>query len=378
MFRSDVSHSPALDGPPCTARPGLFLSEAELPYSHRVATTRILRFRGIVMFRIGLLLAASLCATAASAQQWAEKMFTERSHDFGAVPRAAKVEHYFTIKNPYKDDVHIVSVRTSCGCTQPRILKDTLTSHEEGAIIAAFNTRAFTGQHGATVTVTIDRPQYAEITLNVRGYIRTDVVLDPNQVSFGSVNEGEASHKTIRIEYAGRSDWQITGAKVDSPYLTADVKQVSRSPGHATYDLDVQLKEGTPAGYLRDQIFLSTNDRRGTQFPVAVEGRIVSELTVSPAPLMLGTLQPGQTVAKQIVVKGTKPFKIVEIRCENDAFTFQPSDESKTVHLVPVTFQAGEKTGKIQQTIEIVTDLADHKSAQLSALAQISAPLAGN
>jgi hypothetical protein len=329
------------------------------------------------MLRTGLALAWALTCSAAFGQQWAENMFSERSFDFGAVARAAKVEHRFVLKNLYKEDVHIVGVRTSCGCTQPSILKDTLKSHEEGAIIAAFNTRAFTGQRGATVTVTIDRPQYAEVTLTVRGYIRTDIVLDPNQVSFGSVGEGEAAEKKIRIDYAGRGDWEITGANVNSPYLEADVKQLSRSGGRVSYELDVQLKEGAPAGYLQDQIFLTTNDRRGMQFPVAVEARIASDLTVSPTALMLGTLQPGQVVTKQIVVKGAKPFKIVEIRCENDAFAFQPADEAKEVHLVPVTFTAPEQPHKINQLIEIVTDLGDHKSAQLRALGQISAPLAG-
>jgi hypothetical protein len=330
------------------------------------------------MFRFVLVVAFSLCAGAASAQQWAEKMFSERSYDFGTVARAGKVEHNFVLKNLYKEDIHIASVRSSCGCTQPRILKDTLKTHEEGAIVAAFNTRAFSGQRGATVTVTIDRPQYAEITLNVRGYIRTDIVIDPNQVNFGSLAEGEGAEKKIRIEYAGRGDWKITDTIVNSPYLTAEAKELSRSGGRVTYELSVALKDDAPVGYLQNQLLLTTNDRRATKFPVNVEGRIVSELSVSPAPLMLGTLQPGQSTSKQIVVKGAKPFKIVEIRCDNDAFHFQPSDESKAVHLVPVSFEAGESLGKINQKIEIVTDLADHKTAELSAIGQISAPLAGN
>ena len=330
------------------------------------------------MFRIGLFLALSLTANIVSAQQWAEKMFSERSFDFGTVARAGKVEHQFMITNLYKDDVHIASVRSSCGCTQPRISKDTLKSHEQGAVIAAFNTRAFSGQRGATVTVTIDRPKYAEITLNVKGYIRTDIVLDPSQVNFGSVGEGETSAKKIRIQYAGRNDWKITGANSVSPYLTADVKEISRSAGRATYELEVQLKEGAPAGYLQNQLLLTTNDRRGTKFPVNVEALIVSELTVSPTTLMLGTVPPGQKVTKQLVVKGAKPFKIIEIRCDNEAFTFQPSEESKNLHLVPVTFEAGEAPGKINQKIEIVTDLGEQKTATLSAIGQISAPLAGN
>ena len=329
------------------------------------------------MFRIGFAtLAVSLFATTAVAQQWAEKMFSQKSHDFGAVPRAAKVEYEFTLTNLYKDDVHIAGVRSSCGCTQPRIAKDTLKSHEQGAIIAAFNTNSFSGQRGARVTVTIDRPKYAEVELEVHGYIRTDVVLNPGQVALGSVPQGQTAEKKILINYAGRNDWKITGVTTNSPYLTASVKETTRSPGRVSYELDVQLKDGAPAGYLNDELLVATNDQKATQFPVKVEGLIVSELTVSPAILTLGTLQPGQKVTKQIVVKGTKPFKIVEIHCEG-AFTFETSDEEKLVHLVPVTFAAGSDSVKISQTIEIVTDLSDNATATLSVVGQVAAPLAG-
>jgi hypothetical protein len=331
------------------------------------------------MVRIGFVaIAAWLFATTVVAQQWAEKMFSEKSHDFGAVPRAAKVEYEFTLTNVYKEDVHIAGVRSSCGCTQPRILKDTLKTHETGAIIAAFNTSAFSGKHGARVTVTIDRPNYAEVELDVRGYIRTDVVLNPGQVTLGSVPPGETADKKIRIDYAGRNDWKITGVTTNSPYLTASIKEAKRSPGRVSYELDVQLKEGAPAGYLNDELLVATNDHRAKQFPVKVEGLIVSELTVSPAVLTLGTLQPGQKITKQIVVKGAKPFKIVSMHCLDSAFTFDITTEAKIVHLVPVTFVAGSESGKISQEIEIVTDLGENATATLSAVGQVAAPLAGN
>lgn len=329
------------------------------------------------MFRIAVILAVSLCAATASAQQWAEKMFAERGHDFGAVPRSAKVEFPFVVTNLYDAEVHIASVHASCGCTQPRIVNDTLKPNEQGSIIAEFNTRAFTGQHSARVTVTIDRPQFAQVVLDVRGYIRTDIVLDPGQVNLGSVATGQSAAKKIRINHAGRSDWQITGVSSNSPFLTATVAEISRTADRVSYELDVQLKEGAPAGYLKDQLQVTTNDRRA-QFPVIVEGLIVSELTVSPSALMLGTLQPGQKVTKQIVVKGIKPFKVVDVHCDNPAFTFQaPQDEAKIVHLVPVTFEAGSNVGKVNAKIEIVTDLAEHNTAELSVIGQITAPFAG-
>ncbi len=329
------------------------------------------------MIRFTVACAVCVCAATASGQQWAEKMFAERSVDFGAVPRSAKVEHEFVITNLYKEDVHIAGVRTSCGCTAPRILKDTLKTHEKGVIVAAFNTRAFSGQHRARITVTIDRPQWAEVELNVTGYVRTDITLEPGQIDLGSVPAGKTADKKIRIEHRGRDDWQLTGVTAHSPYLVPTLKEISRSGGHQIYELEVQLTDGAAAGYLNDELILTTNDRR-SQFPVIVEGRIVAALSVSPTTLMLGTLSPGQEVNKQIVVKGVEPFSILDVRCDDDCFAFNiaAAQEKKKVHLVPVTFIAGEGLGKITRKIEIITDLRGQPTAELTAIGHISTSLA--
>ena len=92
-------------------------------------------------------------------------------------PRGAKAEFEFVFKNEYEEDVHIASVRTSCGCTTPRITKQTLKSLESAAIVATYNTRSFYGAKSATITVVIDKPFAAEVQLTVSGYIRSDVCL---------------------------------------------------------------------------------------------------------------------------------------------------------------------------------------------------------
>ena len=322
-------------------------------------------------------LAFSAVPTRASAQEWAEKMFTQKSHDFGAVARAAKVEYAFEMVNPYKEDVHIASVRTSCGCTIPRIQKDTLKSWEKGAIIAEFNTRAFSGQRGARVTVTIDRPQYAEVQLQVHGYIRTDVVVDPGQIAFGQVPAGGGAEKTVAIDYSGRSDWKILGVEPTSPFVKAELQEVTRQGGRVAYRLAVSLDKSAPVGYVNDELVLKTNDSRSPQFPVKVEGLVVADLTVSPSSLLLGILQPGQRITKQIVLKGKQPFRVVGIDCGNPAFSFSQSEDAKTVHLIPVTFEAGNDPVKFVEKIVIRTDLPQQGKVELSAYGQVLAPLAG-
>ena len=315
----------------------------------------------------------ALCCFIAPArsQEWARKMFQTTSHSFGNVARGAKAEFAFKLTNIYKEDIHIAGVRSSCGCTTPKISQQTLKTYEQGEIIAQFNTRTFLGEKSATLTVTIDRPFYAEIQLQVSGYIRSDVVLDPGAVDFGAVDHGSPAERTLRVTYAGRHDWQIKDVLSASDYLEAELKELSRGNGQVVYNLTVRMKDNVPVGYVKDQITLLTNDVRASQIPVDIEGRVVSEITVSPASLFLGVVQPGQKRTKQIVVKGKKPFRIVDVKCDDAAFEFSMPDTAKSTHLVTVTFTAGNSPEKVSQRIRITTDLGGGLTPEVPAYAEV-------
>ena len=307
---------------------------------------------------VSSLLIALFLASPCAAQQWADNMFKTRSHDFGTIARAAKAEFAFELSNLYLEDVHIASVRATCGCTTPRIEKDTLKTYEKGAIIAHINSDRFLGHQGSTITVIIDKPQYAEVNLHVKVYVYSDVLLEPSNVALGSVRRGNAVERTIRVQHNGRSDWKIAEVKSNNPHLTGTVTETLRQGGRTTYDLKVVLDKDAPVGYLNEHLMLVTNDPQTKQIPVMVEGQVQADISVSPASLFLGVLQPGQSVTKQIVVRGQKPFCIASVQgdCKCLQATVPKDTELKSFYLVPVTFTAGEKSGKITQTLSIETD----------------------
>lgn len=285
-------------------------------------------------------------------------MFEARSHDFGTIARAAKAEFAFEVKNLYLKDVHIASVRSSCGCTTPRIEKDTLKTYEKGAIIAHINSESFLGHQGATITVTIDKPFYATVQLSVKVYVYSDVLLEPASVAMGSIARGTSAERTIRVRYTGRADWRIVEVKSNNPHLTGTVTEATRQGGRVAYDLKVVLDKDAPVGYVNESLWLLTNDPQRKQIPVPVEGQVQADISVSPTSLFLGVLQPGQSVTKQIVVRGHKPFRIASIKgdCKCLQATAPKGEEAKSLYLVPVKFTAGEKAGRIEQSIHIETD----------------------
>ena len=304
-----------------------------------------------------LFLALAICSTV-SAQQWAEKMFEERTHNFGDVARGAKAEFRYELTNLYEEDVHISSVTSSCGCTSPRIEKQDLKTYESTAIVAKINTDRFLGQKGATLTVTFTKPYYAQVQLQTRVYIRSDVVFNPGSVEVGAISEGQEVEQSVTVAYAGRSDWQILDVTSTSPHLSASAEEISRGAGNTRYRISVHLDEKAPIGYLREHLVVKTNDRNRREFPLLVQGRIEPAIVVSPSSLFMGNVEAGQTVTKNIVLRGATPFRVLSIECANDRFQFQvpEASEPKTLHIIPVTFKGGSTSGRLEQTIHVETD----------------------
>lgn len=292
------------------------------------------------------------------AREWAQKMFSATTHDFGHVARGAKAEFAFEVQNLYEEDVHILDVRTSCGCTTPTITRPTLKTWEKGAIVATLNTRSFVGQRNSTLTVVIDKPYYAEVQLTIAGNIHSDVDFQPGVAALGDVAQGRSVEQPVTVTYRGYSNWQISDVRCANTNLEVELGDPIRQPGMVSYKMTVRIKPDAPAGTIQDQLALITNDQRLPTVMLPVEGRVVPPLAVSPSPLLIGNLAAGQSATKQLVVTGKQPFKILSIVADHEALALGlPPDVAKKVHVVPVRVVAPEKSGEFRATISIETDM---------------------
>ncbi|MDP6718582.1 MAG: DUF1573 domain-containing protein [Pirellulaceae bacterium] len=312
-------------------------------------------------------------ASLADGQDWAVKMFATTEHKFGSVPHGAKAQHSFVIKNIYKEDAHIASIQSSCGCTTPTIAKRHLKTHETTEILATYNTRAFLGEKSATITVIFDKPYYAEVQLNVSGFIRDDVTFTPGELNFGEVDQATASERTVEISHVGRSDWQIVDVTSPNRSFQVELSEPTRRGGRVTYQMTVRLKDDAEPGFFQDRLTVVSNDRVSQRIRLFTQGRVVSPLTVSPATLFIGNLEPDGLATKQLVVRAKKPFSITAIQCEDSRFEFGETPvEKKSLHFIPVKFVGDGTTGKMVQKIKIETDLGF--TATCTATATVSEP----
>lgn len=313
------------------------------------------------------LFASCFCGTlVASAADWSDKAFPIKTHDFGAVAVASKTEFRFPIYNTFNSEMHIQTVRASCGCTTPVVESEYIPPGGTGSILARFNTSTFRGKKGATLTVVIDKPIYSEVRLRVDGYIRQDMVFHPGSIEFGKTNQGEAVSKSSKVMYAGRSDWEIVDVKANQPWIQPQLKLLSRGGGSAQYELTVTLREDAPTGFFQDEVLVMTNDRAMPKVPFVVSGQVDSALSIAPQSIAMGSLKPGESVEKRLVIRGQSPFAIESITCEGWNVEFEPATAPKSTHLINVRFTPTEAAGA--QRVAVVIKTAGAESVTAKAL----------
>jgi hypothetical protein len=298
----------------------------------------------------------------ARAGNWAHDLFSESGHDFGPVPRGAKVRHPFVVTNRLAEPITILNVRASCGCTTGRTAASTVAPGQSAVIEAEMDTRNFVGKKATTLFVTLVSAsgREAEVRLAVSSTILSDVVLNPGTIDFGAVARGQAVTKTLTIDRSGPGDWEVTRMVSACKSIDAKLVEMKRQGGTVSYQLEVSLKPDAPAGPIRDEIRILTNDPESPVVPVLVTGLIRGDLSASPGLLALGRVQSSSGVQGRIVIRGGKPFAITAIEGVEAGFKAEPDDSSrKPAHLLAVSFDPASSPmrGDLHRVLRIVTDL---------------------
>ena len=314
---------------------------------------------------IGILLTSGSVLPAQDAE-WARAMFDKEilNINYKSVAKGQDVYFRLRVSNIYKEEMHVTGLSTSCGCLSWDENKPgpngimapiIIPSGQERTLTLRLDTIRHHGEKKNTkATVTFFEPSKSQVgtaTILAEGYIRTDVVLQPGSVNFGSVDPNKGAEQKVTVNYAGRSDWSLVSVKFNSPHLTADVIEKSRGNGLVNYELIVKLKETAPIGQLRDQMILVTDDANNPQIPVQVDAKIEPEIVVTD--VQFGQVTPGQSKSVNVVVRGKKPFKIEKFeRTKQDtSIKIKKSDDSKPVHQFTLTFTPPNEPGPFEEEL---------------------------
>jgi hypothetical protein len=327
----------------------------------------IVRSEGAEIMKEGLLALGlmSACLSVVGAQEpeeWAEKLFgspMNLGHNFGNVPRGAMLHHDFVLTNICAAPIEIISIRPAMGCLTASGSKQILQPNETATISVFMDARRFTGPKTACIWVSVGPSNPSTARLIVSAVSRNDIVCNPSQVAFGSVAPGQTPSATIDIEYAGSLAWHISEAVVpkEAPF-EATVRELYRRPGEVGYEVKVSLKLDAAPGQFWESIFLKTNDPSASVLPVPVNGTIQALLEAVPAALNLNEVKSGETLIRRVLVRGSKPFRVVGIDGPDAVKVGElpPASELQTLTLEIVP---PPQEGRFHYQVKIKTDMRD-------------------
>lgn len=303
---------------------------------------------------------------------WGEGLFAESGHNFGPVPRGAKVRYNFILTNRLGEPVTIVDVRASCGCTTGKASASTVPVGGSAVIEAEMDTRNFVGVKRTQLILTLmtAQGQETEVRLAVESNILSDIVLNPGTIDFGTVSRGKNPSATLTIERVGAPDWRALRMVSPSKALTATLQEVSRGGGMVRYQLSVALRPDAPAGSLRDEIQVVTNDRESPTIPIQVTAQIQGDLTATPAVLALGEATSAEGVKGRYLIRGAKPFAITRIDGSGDGFLLSTDNlDRKPIHILTLNYklEQGTSQGDLRRTFRVTTDQAGEPPLELTA-----------
>jgi len=329
----------------------------------------------------GAILLLALMCTQAPAQEampvpWGNKFFVPKDppavivHDFGTVPQGTLLNHRFTITNIYAVPMQVSDPRVSCGCTSGSVSKRVLQPRESCYLDLTMDARKFSGNRAVTIWVDFG-PQYrSTAVLRVQANSRADIAMNPGRLDFGVVAQGRQTAQSIELQYlGGMPDWQILRADAGerSPVEVA-VQSTTHQRGRIAYVVTATLKADAPSGSLHGQIQLLTNDPSNPVVAVNVGGIIQAPFRVEPAgPVRLGPAKIGEAAATNVMIIGTRPFKIEKVEGEGDGLVVEqlpPAPRDRQI--VKVKFQP-KQPGDVKRVLKLYTDAANFVSVSVEA-----------
>jgi hypothetical protein len=312
----------------------------------------------------------------AGAANWADGLFSEKSYDFGPVPRGGKLRHDFILTNRLTEPITILNVRASCGCTTGRATASRLGPGQSARIEAEMDTRNFVGHKSTTLFVTLVTAggQESEARLGLASEILSDIVLNPGAIDFGTVISGQKAEQVLTIDRLGDSKWKVERMISASRVLSGQLVETTRNESSVQYKLTLSLRPDAPAGLVREEIRILTNDPETPNIPIAVSATIRSDLSATPSTLALGRVSSAGGAQGRFLVRASKPFSIVAVEGSGDGFTIAPSDPSKTTsHVLAVSYRPadGRSRGELRHVFRVITDLPGEPPLELTVTGRV-------
>jgi hypothetical protein len=96
-------------------------------------------------------------------------------------------------------------------------------------------------------------------------------------------------------------------------------------------------------------------------------------ITATPSEVAVGRIKPGTKVERKVVLRGPKPFKVIQVDGSDEQFKVAGKfTEAKMVHVLSITMEAGKEIQELSHRFHVLTDLGDDAVVDFTLQAQVA------
>lgn len=232
-------------------------------------------------------------------------------------------ELVFEFKNTGSETLEFRLVKPSCGCTIPEMEKKTYEPGETGTMKVTFDPSGKKGAISRNITIYTNSATKPIHTVFVQSYVKPIILTRPRILAFDMTRKGHSRTQDIKV-YGRFEDFKVTRATTPDPE-NFSVEIVDGGEVNVDGDtmwlqtLRVTIRESARPASHRTEISVRTNDKDKPIFSLAVVGRVIGDLELTPVRMTIGRLVVGDSFEREVTIKSYsgKAFEVKSINSSN-------------------------------------------------------------
>ena len=306
--------------------------------------------------------------------------FETTIHDYGKIGDTGPVSFEFKFTNTSDKVVNILSVSSTCGCTNVTSDK-VIQPGATGKISTTFNPAGRQGREVKPITVMLDDPNCPRIELTTVAEVLRRVMIEPMQVYMGEVPFRAGGSQELSI--TGRAEgFDVKSFKLADPNFTVEL--LGKDKVDVSGDMlnrvryRIALKPDAPISRLQSNMEIETTDPTMPRVNVLVLADIVGRLRVNPPQIGVRMSQPNEPFLAEgfLEARDGQPFRITglefdpgasaagpDLRIVLDAVPREPG--SRVAYRIRVSGTTPQNAGQIRGSVKISTDVKDQETVAI-------------
>lgn len=264
----------------------------------------------------------------ASASSLARLTILDGEHDFGVV-REGQVEevvHTFKFKNTGEENLKILKVKSSCGCTHAEPSSKDLAPGEEATIQATMKLKGKSGASSVRVTLETNDPTHRSEAFTISGTILSPMRIVPSVVDFGPIGAGEPKSRSLNVTsqvLEGDPMVRILELLSEAPEVSAatkeenkrEVKKSEHSYTEVIRPVEVTVTGGEEMGQKEAQLLIVTDSVEEPTHTVQIRWRVEGDIEKLPAKVYISRIK-NRTIDRALTLhsRSGKPFEVSSIK----------------------------------------------------------------